>query len=589
MSLSVGSDRFCDVTGLFNEEPLRWVQRGEQQCSSSVGSCGVDSSSSRSGVQDSGFGSDSARIRIVQMEQQSGGSHHLIARPSRKSTVVKNLSFVPFDVFLTASKLSLMTYACSTLAKTPPASPEKKDGDGTTGKSSLNQPDTIPTSSSSPNPGPPTLVPLSGLTAEDLLNSNTVPQEPRGSLLSLDSLSAPSRSSARQALGVTIVRQPGRRGAGDRVLEPLLYLQVVQPSALLSCHHRKQRMDVSVFDVSLRGVSSDYKCLDPGKSLPEVLDYSVLWVQTVSGESDSQTGVPPPLACLQIRDFLSGPAELNVELSRPLKVNPTLVKLEQTKAYLKRVLPHHYWESPKPPLPLIPPPVSLRTAQIVVVMETESHPARPSLTWSVSAMKGTMNMKTGPKLDGAAQVPLPLLYEDYTSRHLGSEVPVQFYEDYTSRHLGSEVPVQFYEDYTSRHLGSEVPVQFYEDYTSRHLGSEVPVQFYEDYTSRHLGSEVPVQFYEDYTSRHLGSEVPVQFYEDYTSRHLGNPVQSVSVLLELQDILLRTGLKDRSRLLLGPFSCSAALEARWCRHSSSPEPETGTPKLLLDLKGGLLQ
>ncbi|CAB1321356.1 unnamed protein product, partial [Coregonus sp. 'balchen'] len=39
-------------------------------------------------------------------------------------------------------------------------------------------------------------------------------------------------------------------------------------------------------------------------------------------------------------------------------------------------------------------------------------------------------------------------------------------------------------------------------------------------------------------------------------------VQSVSVLLELQDVLVRTGLKDRSRLLLGPFSCSAALEAR---------------------------
>ncbi|XP_064817020.1 intermembrane lipid transfer protein VPS13B-like, partial [Oncorhynchus masou masou] len=414
------------------------------------------------------------------------------ARPSRKSTVIKNLSFVPFDVFLTASKLSVMTYACSTLSKTPPASPEKKVGDGTTGKSALNQPDTIPASSSSP--GPPTLVPLSGLTAEDLLNSNNVPQEPRGSLLSLDSLPAPSRYSARQALGVTIVRQPGRRGAGDRVLEPLLYLQVVQPSALLSCHHRKQRLDVSVFDVSLRGVSSDYKCLDPGKSLPEVLDYSVLWVQTVSGESDSQTGVPPPLACLQIRDFLSGPAELNVELSRPLKVNPTLVKLEQTKAYLRRVLPHHYWEAPKPPStphsspsrtssssPPRPDPshlsslralapfhkVSLRTAQIVVVMETESHPARPSLSWSVAAMKSTMDMKTGPKLD--------------------------------------------------------------------------------------------------------------------------DPVQSVSVLLELQDIVLRTGLKDRSRLLLGPFSCSAALEARWCRHSSSPEPETGTPKLLLDLKGGLLQ
>lgn len=102
------------------------------------------------------------------------------------------------------------------------------------------------------------------MTAEDILNSNTSqPASPllRGSLLSLDGLPTPTRSSARQALGVTIVRQPGRRGAGDQVLEPLLYLQVMEPSALLSCHHRKQRMELSVFDVSLRGVAADYKCL----------------------------------------------------------------------------------------------------------------------------------------------------------------------------------------------------------------------------------------------------------------------------------------------------------------------------------------
>lgn len=66
-------------------------------------------------------------------------------------------------------------------------------------------------------------------------------------------------------------------------------------------------------------------------------------------------------------------------------------------------------------------------------------------------------------------------------------------------------------------------------------------------------------------------------------------LQAVSVQLELQDLSVRTGLRDQSRLLLGPFSCSASLEARWCRHSGSPGPEPGHPKLLLDLKGGLLQ
>ncbi|XP_041797507.1 vacuolar protein sorting-associated protein 13B-like isoform X1 [Chelmon rostratus] len=511
-----------NMVGMDAPEKSAEVRRYEQKRGCRDPAAGVDSSSRHSGTgQDSGFGSDSARIRIVQIEQQSGASHHCIARPSHKSTITKNLSFIPFDIFLTASKLSVMTYACSSPPKALPSSsdtpstPEKKEPGDKLGKSALNQPDILsesPPASASPTPDPaPTAQgSLAGLTAEDILNSNTSqPASPllRGSLLSLDGLPTPSRSSARQALGVTIVRQPGRRGAGDQVLEPLLYLQVMQPSALLSCHHRKQRMELSVFDVALRGVTSDYKCLDPGKTLPESLDYNVFWLQTVAGEVDNKTGIPPPLLSLQIKDFLNGPAELNVELSRPLKINPTLAKLEQAKTYLSKVLPNHTWDSSsKPPSASSTPhssptkthprafpsrsdphhqasalgkagtiralalpfhKVSLHTAQIVVVMETESHPVRPSVTVTVSAMTGSLNMKSGPRIEDA--------------------------------------------------------------------------------------------------------------------------VQSASVQMELQDVLVRTGLKDRSRLLLGPFSCSTSLEARWCRHSGSPGPEPGPPKLLLDLKGGLLQ
>ncbi|XP_026149609.1 vacuolar protein sorting-associated protein 13B isoform X3 [Mastacembelus armatus] len=498
------------------------VRRHEQECGIRDSAAGVDSSSRHSGTgQDSGFGSDSARIRIVQIEQQCGASHHCIARPSHKSTITKNLSFIPFDIFLTASRLSVMTYACSSPQKALPSSSntastlEKKDSGNKVGKSALNHPEILcesPPSSASPTPesAPAAQGSLAGLTAEDILNSNT--SQPassllRGSLLSLDGLPTPTRSSARQALGVTIVRQPGRRGPGDQVLEPLLYLQVMQPSALLSCHHRKQRMELSVFDMTLRGVASDYKCLDPGKTLPESLDYNMFWLETVAGEVDSKTGIPPPLLCLQIKDFLNGPAELNVELSRPLKISPTLAKLEQAKAYLKKVLPNSAWHtSSKPPSAFSTPhssptktlhrsfpprsdphhqgsglektstfgalalsfhKVSLQTAQIVVAMETEAHPMRPSVTLSVSAMTGSLNLKLGPRIEDA--------------------------------------------------------------------------------------------------------------------------VQAASVLLELQDVLVRTGLKDRSRVLLGPFSCSTSLEARWCRHSGSPGPEPGPPKLLLDLKGGLLQ
>ncbi|XP_047455657.1 vacuolar protein sorting-associated protein 13B-like isoform X2 [Mugil cephalus] len=509
-----------NMVGMDAPEKSAEVRRHEQKRGSRDPAGRTDTSSRHSGTgQDSGFGSDSARIRIVQIEQQSGTSHHCIARPSHKSTITKNLNFIPFDIFLTASKLSIMTYASSSPPKALSSSsdthstPEKKESGDKVGKRALNQPDIqsgSPPPSASTDPAPAAQGSLAGLTAEDILNSNTSqPASPllRGSLLSLDGLPTPTRSSARQALGITIVRQPGRRGAGDQVLEPLLYLQVMQPSALLSCHHRKQRMELSVFDVALRGVASDYKCLDPGKTLPESLDYNVFWLQTVAGEVDSKTGIPPPLLCLQIKDFLNGPAELNVELSRPLKISATLAKLEQAKGYLKKVLPNHTWDSSSkpPPAPYTPhsspmkmrhrtfPPrsdphhqatspgeasgvgglalsfhrVLLNTAQILVVMETEAHPMRPSMTVSVSAMMGSLNMKSGPRVEDA--------------------------------------------------------------------------------------------------------------------------VQSASVLLELKDMLVRTGLKERSRVLLGPFSCGVSLEARWCRHSGSPGHEPGPPKLLLDLKGGLLQ
>ncbi|XP_051922637.1 intermembrane lipid transfer protein VPS13B-like isoform X3 [Hippocampus zosterae] len=483
--------------------PLQGTEMSKQeQKQSSRGSLtGIDSSSRHSGNgQDSGFGSDSARIRIVQIEQQSGTSHHCIARPSQKSTITKNLNFIPFDIFLTASKLSFMAYECSNLPQAPTSldsSQDRKEPNEKVGKSALNQPEILPEAppaSTCTSPDPAAQVTLTDLTAEDILNSNVSPM-PRGSLLSLNSVSTPSRSAARQALGVTIVRQPGRRGPADQLLEPLLYLQVIQPSALLSCHHRKQRMEISVFDVALRGVASDYKCLDQGKTLPESLDYNVCWLQTAAGEVDSETGIPPPLLCLQIKDFLNGPAELNLQFSRPLKVNPTLVKLEQTKSYLNKVLPNHTWKMSSPhssptkmPTRAFSPPhqnqghskasgidalalsfhkVSFHTTQIVIVLETEAHPMRPSVTVSVSSLMGSLNLKTGPNIEDA--------------------------------------------------------------------------------------------------------------------------VQSASVQLELQDVLMMTGLKDRSHLLLGPFSCSGSLEARWCRHSGSPGPEPGPPKLLLDLKGGLLQ
>ncbi|XP_041104665.1 vacuolar protein sorting-associated protein 13B-like isoform X3 [Polyodon spathula] len=495
----------ANLLGLEPLDRATEVCKHEQKKNVSNRGGGVDTSSWHSRAQDSGFGSDSARIRIVQIEQLSGASHHRIARPLSKSSIVKNLNFIPFDIFVTASRVSLMTYCCTTASKPSAASQEQKECEKV-GKSALNMSDT---ESDITLENPSSQLGISVLTADDLLNSNTSSLSGKAAgNLSLESLHTPSRSSARHALGVTIVRQPGRRGTSDLVLEPLLYLVVSQPSLLLSCHHRKQKLALSVFDTVLKGVAMDYKCSDPGKMLPEALDYNVLWLQTVAGEADAKTGIPPPLLSLQIKDFLNGPAELNVELARPLKMNPTLVKLEQMKHFLKKIIPdcdsdlsQHSSTDSIPSQEISTTELSskvegshqdqaivvqeipgqddvwramsffqnifVHTSQIVVVMETEPHPSRPCLVMSVSSLTSSLNIKTGPK----------------------------------------------------------------------------------------------------------GTET----------------IQAASFILEMNDLLLKTSLKDRSRALIGPFCCTVDLEAKWSRHSGNPGPEKCLPKLLINLKGGLIQ
>lgn len=141
--------------------------------------------------------------------------------------------------------------------------------------------------------------------------------------------------------------------------------------------------------------------------------------------------------------FLVSSAELNLELSRPLKISPTLAKLEQAKAYVQKVLPDHVWDSSSKPsstscspysLPTKSMPrslhtrsdphgqssrmgltsnvqvlasyfhrISLHTAQIVINMETEAHPMKPSVTVSVSAMTGSLTIKPWPRTEGRSK------------------------------------------------------------------------------------------------------------------------------------------------------------------------------------------
>ncbi|XP_038664545.1 vacuolar protein sorting-associated protein 13B-like isoform X2 [Scyliorhinus canicula] len=428
----------ANILGLELGDPTTETCQKEQNKNTFPEGTPIDTCSRHSGAQDSGIGSDSARIRIVQIEQQSGTSHHRLARPSRQSSIVKNLNFTPFDIFITASRISVMTYSTmvSSKSKTQQESQRQKATDKV-GKGTLNLKSMEVASTPENKPAQPG---IAVLTAEDLLNSNTPLSTGKvASHLSLESLHTPSRSSARQALGITIVRQPGRRGTNDLQLEPFLYLVISQPSLLLSCHHRKQMVDLSFFDAILKAVPPDYKCMDTGKTLPEALDYSVFWLQTVAGDADLKVGIPPPLISLQIKDFLNGPAEVHLELSRPWKVNLSLVKLDQATNFLKRILPR-YGSEITSKAAVSPETVyskeemftsacgmrneaglftdgaagqgsiwktvsffqrfSILTAQIVVVMETVPHPDRPAILTCLSSLKGSLDIKAGPKPTG---------------------------------------------------------------------------------------------------------------------------------------------------------------------------------------------
>ncbi|ELW47427.1 Vacuolar protein sorting-associated protein 13B [Tupaia chinensis] len=407
---------------------------------------GVAETSSRySGAPDSGIGSDSVKIRIIQIEQHSGASQHRIARPSRQSSIVKNLNFIPFDIFITASRISLMTYSCTALPKSK--SQEQKDNEKT-GKSSLNLPEV------DSDVAKPSQACISTVTAEDLLSSSiSFASGKKIGVLSLESLHASTRSSARQALGITIVRQPGRRGTGDLQLEPFLYFIVSQPSLLLSCHHRKQRVEISIFDAVLKGVASDYKCTDPGKTLPEALDYCTLWLQTVPGEIDSKSGIPPSLVMLQIKDFLNGPADINLDISKPLKANLSFTKLDQINQFLKKIQSAHSKETSalsepmlnKDELPVskyyrgkVTKPkvhgdgvqkcpvqenvwravsyfqkISVHTTQIVISMETVPHPSKPCLLASLSSLSGSLSVKAAQKV--------PVLLHELLNGYLNEE------------------------------------------------------------------------------------------------------------------------------------------------------------------------
>lgn len=90
----------ANMTGLEPSTKATEISKQEQKKVDTFDGGTAETSSRYSGAQDSGIGSDSVKIRIVQIEQYSGASQHRIARPSHQSSIVKILILFPLTYLL---------------------------------------------------------------------------------------------------------------------------------------------------------------------------------------------------------------------------------------------------------------------------------------------------------------------------------------------------------------------------------------------------------------------------------------------------------------------------------------------------------
>ncbi|XP_023930773.1 vacuolar protein sorting-associated protein 13B-like [Lingula anatina] len=132
--------------------------------------------------------------------------------------------------------------------------------------------------------------------------------------------------------------QAGQSDEGVIDTVPYFYAYFSQPHSVASCHPDRQKLEMSCYDVTLKGAKSGYILEDPFKMLPDLGDFTAHWVETRAGETDPKTGIPPSLYTFKAENFLTGKAGLTVSIERPLKLNLSLVLLEQVKELVQETL-----------------------------------------------------------------------------------------------------------------------------------------------------------------------------------------------------------------------------------------------------------
>lgn len=92
-------------------------------------------------------------------------------------------------------------------------------------------------------------------------------------------------------------------------VEPLLHVSFSQPHSFIVCETTNQKIELSCYDMSVRGPlltgQIGMTSLEEPKLLPDASDFAVHWIETKPGKVDVKTGIPACLYTLRIINYLS--------------------------------------------------------------------------------------------------------------------------------------------------------------------------------------------------------------------------------------------------------------------------------------------
>ncbi|CAH1773157.1 unnamed protein product [Owenia fusiformis] len=228
-------------------------------------------------IEESTTGGDSTPRRSSQETMAS--------QPSNKTTLASMLhshNFTPFNVLLTAGKISFMVYKHKKCVQQSGASsPISDDLETTICELERN---------------------FGGQSMGDVLKDNTKSQL-------------------------------------DHETVPYMYAYFSQPHSVISCQTNCQKVELSCYDITIRGPDAGHKFSDESKLIPEALDFPIHWIETRPGEVDSKTGVPPSLYTLTLTGFFNGAAEIQLDIGRPLKLLLSSARLDHMSDIVADIFP----------------------------------------------------------------------------------------------------------------------------------------------------------------------------------------------------------------------------------------------------------